>query len=566
MGKMKKRRMFLPVLLVSLILSACSNPTVPSEETDWRDRYGSTENSTATENTESATKPGEFDISSVELPYPTPQPVREFVPEEGQVELVLWLFEDHERYLDDHIVAELNYILQERGCSFYLSKRVETRENKVGQISLWQEALDSGEKIDLIFFGHEDNGLAYKKYGNTAIIRAITGGYLLPFSEYPETEAKERLLAAYPEDYWRLCSFQGENYGVSNYVSNYRIKERNCLMINLDAAEQAGIMLPEELDIMNLDALFQQAAAAGIPGMGSVAAQIYCGIRPLDSGLYVKYQQDGEYRIVNPMEDEDLLVLWDTLYRYKENGWLDDESYLRGELPLILFEWVSDENWDGECISVWSEKERVSTRAKIYEEMEMFFEEGDFLELLGISSSTQYKEEAVELLSLMHGDEEIVQLLRYGIEGVHYRMGEDGLKNVTTSEIIVHEYGYDVSTKVWSYPGKHYYTELFGNSLMYVDMDEKLGKQNREQKWKESMTEIIVIPYLEDFTEEQKKVQEKVREVTYIVKGNMLDDIASSLISLEPDYQSQIEERRKEFEEAGYNGLAKEVNEKYGLE
>ena len=200
---------------------------------------------------------------------------------------MLWLFGTYDDILDDHIVVELNYMLQERGCSFYLSKRVEPREIKADQISRWQEAIDSGETIDLIFLGIEDDGLAYMEYGNTAIIRAITGGYLLPFSEYPETEAKERLLSAYPADYWKLCSFQGENYGVSGSLSNF-IRRKNYLMLNLDAAEQAGIKVPEKLDILRLDELLRQADEAGVPSLEGMSALDYCGIRNLRSGMYLK--------------------------------------------------------------------------------------------------------------------------------------------------------------------------------------------------------------------------------------------------------------------------------------
>ncbi len=581
MKNMKNDRLFLLVILLVMVFSACSKPTVPPEETDWRDQYGTTISSTATGNPETPTaaveptakptnKPGEIDFSSFELPYPTPVPKREFVPEEGQTELVLWMFGRHEDYLDDHIVAELNYVLQERGCSFYLTKRVEPAELKVGQISLWQEVLDSGEKIDLIFLGHEDDGLAYREYGNTAIVRAITGGYLLPFSEYPETEAKERLLSAYPEAYWRLCSFQGENYGVSNAVSNNCVKRKACLMLNLDAAEQAGIEIPEELDILNLDELLRQAEEAGIPGMESMNELVYCGIKPLNSGLYVKYLKDGEYRIVNPMEDEELLELWDAQYRYKENGWGEMDSYSTGELPLILFETLTNENWDGERFYTRSEKGEISARMKIYEEKERFWVEADYNQMLGISSSSQHKEEALELLSLMHGDEEIVQLLRYGIEGVHYRIGEEGLEKVTTSEIVMNEGGsFSTKTKTWDIPGAHSMGDVFANSLMYVELDERLEKIN-PQEWYADMSDIELIPYVEEFNEEQKKTQEKIKEITFIVgkggNGMSISNISTFLITLKPDYRNQIEKLRTAFEEAGYNELAKEVNEAHGLD
>lgn len=583
MKTMKIKRLCVLVLLMSVVLPACAKPTEPPAETDWREQYGTVANTTVTPGGEEPTgtlkptakptkKPVENDITSIELPFPTPMPVRDFVPQEGQVELRLWMFEMLEDCLDEYILAELNHILQERGCSFYLTRRIEPRENTLAQISLWQEALDAGEAIDLLYFGNEDIGKAYKKYGNTAIVRAIKEGYLLPFSEYPETEAKERLLAAYPEEYWELCSFKGENYGVSNSVSSY-VKKRNCLMLNLDAAEQAGIAVPESLDVLKLDDLLMQAEEAGIPGMSSVDVFSYCGIKSLYSGLYVKYLEEGKYRIVNPLEDEAVVSLWDTLYRYKEKGWEATNTSSTGEIPLVLYETLTVENWDGERFYKNTDKGEVAVRVKIYEESERFFVSANYNMLLGISSSSQHKEEALELLSLMQGDEEIVQLLRYGIEGVHYRIGEEGLENMETSEVMQLANGnYRVENKTKKSPARttfgKKYDMFFGNHLMCVPLEEQIGKENREEEWYTECADIAFIPYLEEFNEEQKEIQKRIKDLTYIEgkQGEGIRDISGSLITLNSDYKLQIEKLRTAFAEAGYNELAREVNGAHGLD
>lgn len=583
MKTMKIKRLCVLVLLMSVVLPACAKPTEPPAETDWREQYGTVANTTVTPGGEEPTgtlkptakptkKPVENDITSIELPFPTPMPVRDFVPQEGQVELRLWMFEMLEDCLDEYILAELNHILQERDCSFYLTRRIEPRENTLAQISLWQEALDAGEAIDLLYFGNEDIGKAYKKYGNTAIVRAITEGYLLPFSEYPETEAKERLLAAYPEEYWELCSFKGENYGVSNSVSNY-VKKWNCLMLNLDAAEQAGITVPETLDVLRLDDLLMQAEEAGIPGMSRVDVFSYCGIKSLYSGLYVKYSEEGKYRIVNPLEDEAVVSLWDALYRYKENGWEATNTSSTGEIPLVLYETLTTENWDGERFYKNTDKGEVAVRVKIYEESERFFVSANYNMLLGISSSSQHKEEALELLSLMQGDEEIVQLLRYGIEGVHYRIGEEGIENMETSEVMQLANGnYRVENKTKKSPARttfgKKYDMFFGNHLMCVPLEEQIGKENREEEWYTECADIDFIPYLEEFNEEQKEIQKRIKDLTYIEgkQGEGIRDISGSLITLNSDYKLQIEELRTAFAEAGYNELAREVNGAHGLD
>jgi len=471
------------------------------------------------------------------------------------------MFGSHEDKLDDHMLAELNYILQERGCSFYVTKKVEPAEVKLGQISRWQEALDAGEQVDLIYLGNEDTGIAYKAYGNTAIIRAITGGYLLPFSEYPETEAKERLLAAYPEDYWKLCGFQGENYGVSNSVSAY-IKRKDYILFNLDAAEQAGIAPPEELDIWNLDELLSQAEAAGVPGFSRSNALDYCGIKDLNCGLYVKYSEDGSYRIINPLEDEELLSLWDKFYYYMEQGWEGDTLTL-DRLPLIICRSGTDRHLEGDRFRIGSDTENRLVRVKVYEELERIFVEGSYIEILGIHAGSEHKEEALELLSLMHGDEEIVQLLRYGIEGVHYKRGEEGLEDVMTSELVIDEHGGVIDEKKWRSPGN----SSFGNLLMYVEMDKTLGKENREEEWYAGCADIKWIPYLQEFDEEQKKAADTIKFITYVLLNNGgIDNKSTYLITIGKKYKNELEKLRTAFAEAGYNELAEEINKKYGLE
>ena len=71
-------------------------------------------------------------------------------------------------------------------------------------------------------------------------------------------------------------------------------------MLNLDAAEQAGIKVPEKLDILRLDELLRQADEAGVPGLEGMSALDYCGIRNLRSGMYLSTVNYEE--VFNPSE------------------------------------------------------------------------------------------------------------------------------------------------------------------------------------------------------------------------------------------------------------------------
>ncbi len=555
-SKSRKYKSFLLVLMILFLfyVTACSKPIEAPEQSDWREQYGNTQNSTVTPDvgelsaTVAPKKENPSETTS-ERVYPTQAPVPEFVPKDDQKELVLFLQGSSGTLYDEHVETALNLLLQERGYSFYVTIR--TEENYGFPLSKWLEMLDAGEKIDLIYFEGEDVAKNYEVYGNKSTMRAILEGYLLPFSQYPETDAKKSLLSAYPDSYWELSSFQGENYGVFGSISDL-VKNKTYVMLNLDAAEQAGIKVPEQLELTELDGLLQQAEDAGIPGVVGLDEMTYSGIYLLPGGMYLKYEQNGAYSIINPMEDTELEELWDAKHRYYENGWNFFDSTLEEQFPLIICESGNNDNWNGDVFTMENQDGKASARVKVYEELPRFLMEGDCYALLGITAISECKEEAVELLNLMHTDEEVVKLFRYGIEDVHYRIDEEGELEIIGDWSLVK-------------------TSL-ANRIMYLEFEEELGMTNRENDYYEGISEIVKIPYLEDFTEEQKEQLKKIRAITYVEfkNGNavtgMMNKSGYIIQSRDKDYKDQIDKMRAAFAEAGYNELAKEVNEAHGME
>ncbi len=548
---MRKFRCVMAVtLLLSFFVVACNKKQVITEESDWRDRYGTVQNSEIT--SEPTVTSSLQDIPVTTTPKPeyedaTSAYISDFVPQEGQVGLVMLIQQVAALSLDEYVVAELNVILQERGYPFYLV----VQEEKLSSVTLskWQEKLDAGEKIDLIYFSGEDMAGTYEQYGNVSIMRAIQGEYLIPFSEYPDVEAKQRLLDAYPDSYWELSCYEGENYGVSGSVSDL-IRNKEYIMLNLDGAEQIGLEIPEQLNLATLDAALQDAEAHGIPGIKWLTAIDMCGIELLPGGLYLEYESKGEYRIVNPLENERVLELWDAGYRYSQNGWEDNNPTKTGIFPLIMCAKGSCDNWNGTKFFMEDRNGKIEATVKVYNEKPRYLMEGNMYDLLGIASVSEHKEEALQLLSLMHTDEEIVKLLRYGLEGIHYQINETGELEITNG---------------WSL-----YKASVGNRLMYLEFEGMLGKENTEEAYYEGISEIEKIPYMEDFTEEQKEQLKKIRAVTYTRLGpngmsGFMNEASYIVNASKSDYREEIEKKTVAFAEAGYNELAEEINEKYGL-
>ncbi len=537
MKKKSKRILFILICLVFL-LAACGNKSEVNKETDWREHFGGKKEMTIT---------ATLDTPSG-LSAPAKVPMASFTPTEDQVELVLYgsrlLLQ-----LEDEIMTALNLLLQKRGYSFYL--KIQDEYPVSVDSTKWQEKIDNGENIDLITFLPEDQVLAYDKYGSNSVMRAISGGYLLPFSEYPKTEAKERLLAAYPEGYWELCRVNGEFYGISESLSSL-IKQNEYVLFNLDAARKAGITEPEQLDLANLDEMLSKATEAGIPGIYRLAALEACDITMLPCELYLQYQGPGDYRIVNPFHNNKVLELWDACHRYWENGWRSKEPVEQKALPLILCVGGTAQQWNGTTFTYRTSAGELSAEMKVYEVKQKYMMEGNLWNMIGISSKSEHPEEALELLSLMHSDEEVVRLLRYGVEGINYTIENDG-------KTIKMEKCKPLSC-------------VIGNQLMYLEFEKALGLPNPEEEYMKNIAEIEKIPYLEDFSEAQQEQMKKIRAITYKtieVNGNavgMYNEALGIVGSYSKDYRKNFEERKPAFEEAGYDTIAREVNLKYGLE
>lgn len=532
--------MLIVVLFAVLLLSCGKNPA-QEEKTDWKSFFEGNMVPSITSAPDSAN----IKITSENKE----KPALTFKPTEDQVELVLLAVDDcWDIGLDEVLIDALNQLLQEKGYSFYLS--IEMKDISSLSLSKWQEKIDSGEAIDLLAFTVEDRTKTYNEYGNTSVLRAIEEGYLLPFSEYPEIEAKFNLLAAYPARYWDLCSVNGEIYGVSPYVTGL-IQEKNFLLLNLEAAKAADISVPEQLVLTNLDEMLTKASDKGIMGC-YIDALTACNITWLPSGLYFQYDDVDNYRITNPFEDRNLLNLWDALHRYWKNGWISSDPIEQNQLPLVLCVKGSYYNWDGNRYIYRTSNGEVSAEVKCYEIKNRYMMEGVFDSLVGISAKSKNQAETLELLSLMQTDIDIITLLRYGVEGYHYELDDEGKP--------------DNLTKGGAY------SRSIGNKWMYLPVEEKYACPNYEAEYLKNLEEIEMIPNFQEFTVEQSMQLKKVRSITYKeIKVNDsvvgMQNYGGSLVQYSSkNFLEQIEERRTAFNESEYDRIAGEVNAKYGLE
>ncbi|MDD6035399.1 MAG: hypothetical protein PUC30_04290 [Lachnospiraceae bacterium] len=543
---MKKKRYCLLLIMILLFCGACRVDEFDSVVTptpSWQDLFAG---NAVTEIPSSTCKP-----TATPIPMPQAEKMEQtYQPKEGQVELIC-LYDGNFTRLDDTTLFELNTRIAEKGYNFYISVLEEVRTDYV---SGWcKKYLNSGNQVDLVCTsGNSGNSIST----TTQTVEIIKAGLLLPYSEYPEIEEKSVLRGTYPESVWNMWSVMGEVYGVR--YANYPFSPA-VLTINLELAEKLEIKVPEYLTLTELDEYLELAAKNGYyPIVGGSPVLSYAGYDEVKPGLYVKVDETG-IRAANPLEDEDLKEMLLTWTRYRENGWIEEIVYsredgtsnraaLHNENTLFFTGLELDGQLTAYLEGVYrpygkKESQRcgydeIEVEVKCYKQGDYVANENDTAFLMGISTNSEHKEEALQFLTLLQTDEQIVRLMRYGVEGIHYVKGEDGYE-----ETEIAAGGID----------------KLGNNFMYFEEYENISsflwpsnyQEVLENLYKEDYT---LVPHIE-YTEEQIKVLRNV--------GKLMDSYGTLFQGKSDNVEEDIRELSNKLNDVGYNRVVAEINETY---
>ena len=576
-GESMKKYLYM-LLLFAVMLWGCNKENPKTEPEDWSNRFSGSElpegTSPASDVTPSVSvntptkKPGYQ--RPTKAPIPTVVPVPEFVPQEGQVELLL-LTERRAGYMfDGQLLDTLNRYLQEKGYNFYLTARFsdyyKVKPDSVEEADamekrkVWDD-IEEGIKPDLLFVYNT----ADEAFGDFIpdFYKAVAEKQIVPFAEYPKTEAAESFQSALPAEYRKFSSFGGECYG----WKEYRDELIACIYFDLDAVEKIGMEIPEKLDFLNLDSLLQTASEQGIVPLDITDADNLGGFERLNSGLFLKTKEDGSHCFMNPLEDEETVKLLEALYRYKANGWIDWPGF--GEKALINFGSYAISDFDGEVLREenLAEPGKIDEfRIKVYQKLPKYVNEAELSGILALASASEHKEEAVELLNLMFTDGEVIKILRYGCEGFHYIIGEHGPEQFEAkAEKSKQEpvYFINAGATIRNIPDGM----ALGNTYMRLPEEEEWGRPDYEAWLPELTANTIVSPLVEEFTEEQIEKLGEIQKLTEGVwrNGNKPEACGRVLHLISENYEEDLAKARAELRAAGYNELIAGLNQKYGF-
>ena len=172
--------------------------------------------------------------------------------------------------------------------------------------------------------------------------------------------------------------------------------------------------------------------------------------------------------------------------------------------------------------------------------------EDDWVTVWSIFSETKYPEEAVKVLGLLYSDEDVLNTILYGVEGMHYEVQEDG-SFAFPSGINSSNVGYFCSTK-WQFN-----TPKAG---IWSGMSDDL-----EGDFKTFIASANISPAYGFWLDESKITVDiqKLKEIVSRYKKNLNIGLGDD----GKDVDTYLEEFRKELREAGSEELVKEVRDQY---
>lgn len=335
---------------------------------------------------------------------------------------------------------------------------------------------------------------------------------------------------------------------VSDYVSSFGITMRKDLVL------QTGIHLNEIKTLQDLSKIFEKIKEE-YPDLSAVcsyrtrrgfidrlkATKII--VDPIcaknDEGRFENYYETKEY--------EEMIGLF---YEWGQKGYLPDALPLQNVMGSSIVESGTLFSYFSPCKPSIEYEESISCGMDMVTIplMEPVVTSRSLESTVhwGISNTCQYPESAMEFLNLLYTDCELVNLIIYGIEGIHYEIMEDGTicypEGISKDNV-----GYQ-NTQPWFLPNQLISYVWKGND---PQMWAKTKQFNEDARWQEGIT----------FEFETEKVKEEIENIEQV-----LEKYTYGLESGQLDPEIYLTKMKEELKKAGSDHVLEEVQRQWDAE
>ena len=494
---MKKRILYIVVMIISLFnLCSCSKDN-DIESIDTSSFGGNLNWIVTNENQDTSEQ------------YPSYDEIKDKYPDKT---VLVWVMEgsmyDYEAPVR---VNEINEYLDGHGYDFVLCiyPIKYSMDNDYYYTDRVIEMIEKGEQVDIIYTSFTNQGEA----GNNAYHKDIYNGLFEPLDEYFKTEIGEKLYNIMPTNHWAGLRVNGKIYGVDGSMHN--LSDDYGYYVNAELADKYGFdiskPIEEQLDI--LQAVKENENCDVFAMYNNLNIQsFYSDVQDITSAVF---WDENEKCAKSVLENNVYLERIKFFMFLKEKNFITNTSKVQLNNFFILQSNYAggkkiykdgkpcDVDYWGNTISAYPVfNENTSVRASYM--------------ATGICSSSQYKDEAFELLALTQTDPYLNNLMSFGIEGTDYNL-VNGKVDVVGNRISLDRF----INKMICYPFEDEpldmaaaYTEVFENAIIHPDTEFAFDGRGTERETADTFDVLFENTFLhgDSFDESLAELEKNLEE------------------------------------------------------
>ena len=397
----------------------------------------------------------------------------------------------------DNITAAFNDRLSELGADYVV--HFDCSNNNMDSVKDYLKELESADKGEIDIFSC---GIPFEGDDTHLYSYCIDKGLCLPLTEYLNSDTGRELYEAYPEIMWQCVTRKDEIYGVSNSKD---------IGLGLCVESYSGDSYPDRISM--LSELSEDLKNRSVNGAvfyidNEYADYILKQNGELVGGVVPVRFENGKLTAFDPYSTEFFEDYIGFVYDGKQNGYIGtniNSSVFAGNLAP-----------DG----IGRKQIKIDGFDKYAAPIET--------NVWCISSFTKNAECAEDLLRLMSEDEQLNNILYYGIEGVTYTNNNGEIK-------------FNDNDAIWA-------TEnTFGNELLLL---ENIDYKKQYESYDSDLVLLDLSKYdFSAFDNELVIYKEIIGEYSELFIGNV------------EDYEDELSELQGRLKSAGYDETISKINE-----
>jgi len=316
---------------------------------------------------------------------------------------------------------EVNEYLDSLGCDycvcFYPIRADRSEDETKSYTDYVTEMIENGDQVDIVY----SSFTSVDEAGNNAFHKYIYNGVFEPLNKYFETELGMKLYENMPAEHWQALTVDGSIYGIDG--SMHSLSDDYGYFINSELAKKykfdIATPIEDQIDILQ-EVKSNENCDVFVSYNDFNTASYIVDIKEITGAVYFDEDEMKAKCILDNPEFMDKLRF---MYDLKQKNYLVDPDHTTTDTFFILRTNLAGgkehyKNFD--TVDITYNNRTVTTIPVFIGDTTV---RSSYM-ATGISSSSEHKDQAFEILALTQTDPYLNNLLTYGKEGEDYHLAD----------------------------------------------------------------------------------------------------------------------------------------------